>query len=132
MSVITAVPIEEALMQRPTKEPSARTLRTRQLEKDAEEVVAAITRAGAALISVSVDDLPTERYLSGLRNALRRKGHTKVLLQKRRGRDEIAAWNERPEDEERLQQRRETGQRLGNLAKQRAKRSKERTGRRAS
>jgi hypothetical protein len=124
MAVIIAVPVEEALTKPVAKEPSARTLRTRQLEKDAAEVVAALNRAEAALIYVSDDDLPTTHYLSGLRAALGRMGQTSVLLQKRRGQDEIAAWKERPEDQARLAVRRKTGQRLGQLMKQRARKSR--------
>jgi len=124
MAVIAAVPIEEALRGPSSKEPSARTLRTRQLEKDASDVVAAVKQVGAALITVDGDDLPTDHYLTGLRSALRRLGHTKVLLQKRRGQDQIAAWLERPEDQARLATRRQTGQRLGQMAKARAKKAR--------
>jgi non-ribosomal peptide synthetase component E (peptide arylation enzyme) len=131
MAVIIAVPVEEALTKPATKEPSARTLRTRELEKDAEEVVAAVNRSGAAIIHVSDDDLPAARYLTGLHSALGRLGHTQVLLQKRRGRDEIAAWKERPEDQARLATRRKTGQRLGQLARQRAQKLRARPRRRA-
>jgi len=130
MAVITAVPIEEALRAPFPKEPSLRTLRTRQLEKDAADVVAAVKQAGAALITVDGDDLPSDRYLTGLRSALRRLGHTKVLLQKRRGQDQIAAWPERPEDEARLQTRRETGARLGQMARARARKARRRPRRR--
>jgi hypothetical protein len=130
MAVITPVPVEEALTKPIAKEPSARTLRTRQIEKDAAEVVAAVNSGQAALISISHDDLPAARYLTGLRSALRRLGHTEVLVQKRRGRDELAAWKERPEDQARLATRRKTGQRLGLLAKQRAKNSRGRPRRR--
>jgi hypothetical protein len=131
MAVIIAVSVDEALIKPPTKEPSARTLRTRQLEQDAEDVVAAVNRTGAAHISISVEDLPTARYLSGLRAALGRKGHTQLILQKRRGRDEIVAWNARPEDQDRIRARRETGRRLGQLVKQRARKSRRASRRKA-
>jgi len=129
MATITAVPIQDALRGPSPKEPSLRTLRTRQLEKDASDVVAAVKQSGAALISVDGDDLPTDHYLTGLRSALRRLGHTKVLLQKRRGQDQIAAWTERPEDQARLQTRRETGTRLGKIAKERAQKARGRRSR---
>jgi len=132
MTVITAVPIEDALRWPTLKEPSPRVLRNRQLEREAGEVVAAVNQKGAALINVEGDDLPTDRYLTGLRSALRRLGHTKVLLQKRRGQDQIAAWMERPEDEARLQTRRATGARLGQMAKARAKKARGRPRRKVS
>jgi len=131
VAVITSVAIAEALARTSPREPSARTLRTRKLEKDAADVVAAVNQAGAALIHVDGDDLPTDHYLAGLRSALRRLGHTKVLLQKRRGQDQIAAWMERPEDQARIQKRRETGARLGQLARQRMRKARGRPRRRA-
>lgn len=131
MAVITPIGIEEALVRASRPEPSARALRTRRLEQEAGEVVAAVNQAGAALINVDGDDLPTGRYLSGLRSALRRLGHTTVLLQKRRGQDQITAWLERPEDLARLQKRRAVGKRLGNMARERAKKARGRPRRRA-
>ena len=106
MSVITAVPIAEALPRPSRKQPSARTLRRHHLEQDATELAGAIDHSGAALISVTEGDLPSERYLSGLRRALRRLGYGHILLQKRPGRDELAAWRKRPEDRERIDARR--------------------------
>ena len=131
MAVITPVAIEQALAPASRPEASPRTLRTRKLEKDAGDVVAAVNQAGAALISVDGDDLPTGHYLAGLRSALRRLGHPKVLLQKRRGQDQIAAWMERAEDQARLRTRRETGKRLGNIVRERARKARGRTRRRA-
>jgi hypothetical protein len=118
MVTITSALIDEVLQ--PTKrEPSARTIRSRQMEEDARQVVKAIEEGGAALITLTDDDLPTPRYLHGLRSAFRRLGYGDILLQKRRGQDRIAAWRERPEDSVRLEIRRQTGKRLG--AKARAK-----------
>jgi len=119
MATITAAPIEEALATT-RKGPSARTLRTRRLERDADEVARIAESGSAAMITVAEEDLPTERYLSGLRSALKRRGYEGIVLQKRRNQDQIAAWYARPEDEARLEKRRQTGARLGQMAKQRA------------
>jgi hypothetical protein len=131
VAVITAVTTEEVLTAR-HKEPSVRTLRTRQLEHDAAAVADAVDTTGAALIEVTAEEGPTARYLTGLRNALLRLGFTHILLQKRRGQDTIAAWRERPEDTERLEKRRQHGARLGQMAKQRAAQGRGRPRRRAS
>jgi hypothetical protein len=120
MAQIEAVPLDIALSSRTKKQPSARTLRTRALEKDAEEVVKAIKDRGAAQIDFSSEDESPERYLSGLRSALARKGHRSILLQKKRGVAQAVAWEMRDEDKSRVEKRRQTGARLGQVAKARA------------
>jgi hypothetical protein len=120
MAFITPIPLEEALQSRSSKQPSARTLRTRRLEQDAESVVQAIGSTGAALISVAEDEDTPAHYLSGLRSALQRGGHAEILLQKKRGQAQIVARKALPDDAARLQKRRETGARLGQMAKERA------------
>jgi hypothetical protein len=120
MAQIEAVPLEVALSSRTKKQPSARTLRTRALESDAEEVMKAIRARGAAQIDFSQDDTNPERYLSGLRSALTRKGHRTILLQKKRGAPQAVAWELRDEDKQRVEKRRQTGARLGQVAKARA------------
>jgi hypothetical protein len=118
--VITPIPLEQALPTHSAKEPSARTLRTRQLEQDADAVVQAVKDRGAAAITVDEKQDSASHYLSGLRSALARGGHVEILLQKRRGLPQIVAWTARPEDAARIEIRRETGARLGQFAKQRA------------
>jgi hypothetical protein len=120
MVVIAAIPLEEALWSRATKQPSARTLRTRQLEEDAEAILHAISEKGAADIEVDEQEDSASHYLQGLRAALRRGGHTEVFLQKRRGAPKIVAWKARPEDAVRIEARKETGARMGQLARDRA------------
>ncbi len=131
MATITSVPLEEALVTR-QKVPSARTLRTRRLEQDADDVARVVASGSGALITVAAEDLPAARYLSGLRSALQRRGHAGIVLQKRRNQAQIAAWHARPEDEARLAKRRETGARLGRAATQRAAKGRGRPRRRAS
>src|ERR1700690_3671962 len=116
MVVIAAIPLEEALWSRATKQPSARTLRTRQLEEDAEAILHAISEKGAADIEVDEQEDTTPHYLQGLRSALHRGGHTEVLLQKKRGQARIVAWKARPEDAVRIEARRKTGARMGQIA----------------
>ncbi len=120
MAQIEAVPLDVALSSRTKKQPSARTLRTRSLEIDAEAVVKAIKERGAAQIDFSQDDANPDRYLSGLRSALARKGHRTILLQKKRGAPQAVAWELREEDRPRVEKRRQTGTRLGQVAKARA------------
>jgi len=120
MAQIQAVPLDQALSSRGKKQPSARTLRTRRLEDDAEEVVRAISAEGAAQIDFSQEEGSPERYLSGLRSALTRKGHKGILLQKKRGVAQAVAWRMRDEDKARVEKRRQTGARLGQVAKARA------------
>jgi len=120
MAQIQAVPLDEALSSRGKRLPSARTLRTRRLEDDAEEVVRAILAQGAAQIDFSQEEGRPERYLSGLRSALTRKGHKAILLQKKRGVAQAVAWRMRDEDKGRVEKRRQTGARLGQVAKARA------------
>ena len=117
---IRAVPLDLALSSRTKKQPSARTLRTRALEKDAEEVVKAIKERGAAQIDFAAEEESPDRYLSGLRSALTRKGHRGILLQKKRGAAQAVAWEMRDEDKSRVEKRRQTGARLGQVAKARA------------
>ncbi len=131
MATITGMPLKEAITAR-RKEPSARTLRTQQLERDAAEVARVVESGSAAMITVDEEDLPAGRYLSGLRSALKRQGYEGIVLRKRRNQDRIAAWYTRPEDEARLAKRRETGTRLGQAAKQRAAKDRGRRRRRAS
>jgi hypothetical protein len=120
MAYIEAVPLEVALSSRTKKQPSARTLRTQALERDAEQVISAIQAQGAAQIDFSQESENPERYLSGLRSALARKGHRDVLLQKKRGTPQAVAWKMRDEDRARVEKRRQTGARLGQVAKTRA------------
>jgi hypothetical protein len=120
MAQIEAVPLDVALSSRTKKQPSARTLRTRALERDAEAVISAIRVQGAAQIDFSQENESPERYLSGLRSALARKGHHTVLLQKKRGAAQAVAWKMREEDRARVEKRRQTGARLGQVAKVRA------------
>jgi hypothetical protein len=120
MAQIQAVPLDQALSSRGKKPPSARTLRTRRLENDAEEVVKAISERGAAEIDFSEEEGSPERYLLGLRSALTRKGHSAILLQKKRGAAQAVAWRIREEDKARVEKRRQTGARLGQVAKARA------------
>jgi hypothetical protein len=120
MAHIEAVPLDVALSSRTKKQPSARTLRTRALERDAEEVVSAIQAQGAAQIDFSQESENPDRYLSGLRSALARKGHRAILLQKKRGSAQAIAWEMREEDKARVEKRRQTGARLGQVAKTRA------------
>jgi hypothetical protein len=119
MAQIDAIPLDVALSSRTKRQPSARTLRTRALEDDAVAVVTAIKERGAARIDYSHDSSP-DRYLSGLRSALVRQGHGSILLQKKRGASEAVAWELREEDKPRLEKRRQTGARLGRVAKARA------------
>jgi hypothetical protein len=119
MAQIDAIPLDIALSSRNKRQPSARTLRTRALEDDADAVVKAIKERGAARIDFAHDASP-DRYLSGLRSALTRKGHGSILLQKKRGAAEAVAWELRDEDKPRLEKRRQTGARLGQVAKARA------------
>ena len=111
MAVIEPVGLEEAL-RRGHKGPSARTLRTRRLEEDARQVVDAINARGAAVVDVSGEEIPAERYISGLRSALSRQGHSDILTQKRRGTAVLVAWRMRDEDRSRVEKRKETGRRL--------------------
>lgn len=120
MAQIQAVPLDEALSSRAKKQPSARTLRTRALETDAGEVARAVKERGAAQIDFSLEDGSPDRYLSGLRSALSRKGHNAILLQKKRGVAQAVAWQMREEDKSRVEKRRQTGARLGQVAKARA------------
>lgn len=120
MAEIRAISLDEALRSRSRKQPSMRTLRTRALERDAEEVVKAVQGQGAAQIDFSREEGSPERYLSGLRSALSRKGHNEILLQKRRGLAQATAWRMREEDKSRIEKRRQTGARLGQVAKARA------------
>ncbi|MGI8553461.1 MAG: hypothetical protein ACR2PL_22160 [Dehalococcoidia bacterium] len=120
MARIQALSLDEALSNRSKKQPSSRTLRTRALEEEAEEVAHAIETEGAAQIDFSQEDGSPERYLSGLRSALTRRGYTNVLLQKKRGVPEALAWRIRDEDKGRVEKRRQTGARLGQVAKTRA------------
>lgn len=120
MAIIASIPIEEALRNRSAREPSARTLRTRQLEEDAEAVLKAIKDKGAASINVDEREDSAGHYLSGLRSALQRSGHTEILLQKKRNQAQIVAWKSRPEDAAKRETRRRTGARLGQMAKERA------------
>jgi hypothetical protein len=120
MAQIQAVPLDEALSSRAKKQPSARTLRTRRLEDDAEAVVKAISEQGAAQVDFSQEEGNADRYLSGLRSALMRKGHKAILLQKKRGVAQAVAWRMRDEDKPRVEKRRQTGARLGQVAKARA------------
>jgi len=120
MAQIEAVPLDVALSSRTKKQPSARTLRTQALERDAEAVVSAIDTLGAAQIDFSHESENPERYLSGLRSALSRKGHHTILLQKKRGVAQAVAWKMRDEDKSRVEKRRQTGARLGQVAKARA------------
>jgi hypothetical protein len=120
MAQIEAIPLDIALSSRTKKQPSARTLRTRALENDAEAVIEAIRQRGAAQIDFAQEDANPERYLSGLRSALARKGHRTILLQKKRGAPQAVAWELREEDKARVEKRRQTGARLGQVAKNRA------------
>jgi hypothetical protein len=120
MAQIQAVPLEEALSSRGKKQPSARTLRTHRLEDDAEAVVKAIAERGAAQVDFSQEEEIPDRYLSGLRSALTRKGHKGILVQKKRGVAQAIAWRMREEDKARVEKRRQTGARLGQVAKARA------------
>src|ERR1700730_2712762 len=120
MAQIEAVPLDVALSSRAKKQPSGRTLRTRALERDAEEVVSAIKERGAAQIDFSQEEGSPERYLSGLRSALSRKGFRTILLQKKRGASQAVAWQMRDEDKARVEKRRQTGARLGQVAKTRS------------
>ncbi len=119
MAQIEAVSLDVALSSRTKKQKSARTLRTEALTQDAKAVVSAIDTQGAAQIHFSDDDSP-ERYLSGLRAALIREGHQEILLQKKRGAAQAVAWKMREEDRGRVEKRRQTGARLGQVAKTRA------------
>jgi hypothetical protein len=120
MVTIEAISLEEALRNQTNKRPSARTLRTRQLEADAQAVLEAIDKTGACIVGVTADEDTTAHYLVGLRSALSRSGHSDILLQKRRGRDEIVARMALPEDASRIAARRATSARLGQSAKARA------------
>ena len=100
------------------KEPSERTLRTRSIEGDARNIIEAIEHTGAAEVDYSDESRP-EYYLSGLRAALDRMNRSDILIQKRRNAFHLVAWEQRPEDQERIAKRREIGQRLGALAHQR-------------
>lgn len=120
MAQIQAVALDEALSSRAKKQPSGRTLRTRALESDADEVARAVKARGAAQIDFSQEEGNPERYLSGLRSALARKGHNSILLQKKRGVGQAVAWEMREEDKARVEKRRQTGARLGQHAKARA------------
>lgn len=120
MAVIRPMPVDEALTNRTKRHPSGRTLRTQSLEKDAEQVAQAVESEGAAQIDFSQEEGSPDRYLSGLRSALTRKGYTNILLQKRRGAPEAVAWKMRDEDKPRVEKRKQTGARLGQHAKARA------------
>ena len=120
MAEVRAITLDEALSSRTKKQPSSRTLRTRALENDAEQVLQAIRSEGAAQIDFSQEEGSPERYLSGLRSALSRKGNTDILLQKKRGLPMAMAWRMRDEDKARVEKRRQTGARLGQVAKARA------------
>jgi len=120
VAIIAPLPLEEALRSHTPKELSARTLRTRELEQDAQSVVEAIHEKGAAVIDVDEREDTAAHYLAGLRSALLRGGHADVLLQKKRGQPQIVAWKARPEDAARIEIRRTTGARLGQIAKARA------------
>jgi len=120
MAEVRAITLEEALSSRNKKQPSSRTLRTRALENDAERVLQAIRDEGAAQIDFSLEEGSPERYLSGLRSAFSRKGHNDILLQKKRGLPIATAWRLRDEDKSRVEKRRQTGARLGQVAKARA------------
>jgi len=120
VAIIAPVPLEEALRSHTPKELSARTLRTRELEQDAESVVEAINDKGAAVIDVDEREDSAAHYLAGLRSALARRGHSGILLRKKRGQPQIVAWKARPEDRARMETKRKTGARLGQIAKARA------------
>ena len=120
MAQIQAVGLDEALSSRAKKQPSLRTLRTRALERDAADVLDAIKAQGAAIIDFSQEEGNPDRYLSGLRSALTRGGHKTILLQKKRGTPQAVAWEMREEDKARVEKRRQTGARLGQVAKARA------------
>lgn len=120
MAEVRAITLDEALSSRTKKQPSGRTLRTRALENDADQVLEAIKGEGAAQIDFSQEEGSPERYLSGLRSALTRRGHTDILLQKKRGLPMATAWRMRDEDQSRVEKRKQTGARLGQVAKARA------------
>ena len=120
MVVIAPISLEEALVTRSPREPSARVLRTRRLEEDAEAVVQAIKAQGAASITVDEKEDTAAHYLAGLRSALQRAEYFDILLQKKRGQPQIVAWEARPEDAARIEVRRKVGTRLGQIAKARA------------
>jgi hypothetical protein len=120
MAEVRAISLEEALSSRTKKQPSSRTLRTRALENDAEQVLHAIEDEGAAQIDFSQEEGSPERYLSGLRSALSRTGHNDILIQKKRGLAMATAWRMRDEDQSRVEKRKQTGARLGQVAKARA------------
>lgn len=100
------------------KAPSARTLRTRSIENDAAAILEAIDATGAAEVDYSEEERP-EYYLSGLRAALDRLQRDDILIQKKRGQFALTAWEQRPEDQARIAKRKEVGERLGRLARQR-------------
>jgi glycine/D-amino acid oxidase-like deaminating enzyme len=120
MAVIHAISLDELTSNRSKKQPSSRTLRTQALEREAEEVVQAIQERGGAVIDFSQEDGNPERYLSGLRSALHRGGHRDIILQKKRGAPQATARRMQEEDKARLEKRRQTGARLGQVAKARA------------
>lgn len=120
MALIRAVSLDELMSTRSKKQPSGRTLRTQALEREAEEVVQAINARGAAEIDFSQEDGSPDRYLSGLRSALNRKGHRDIILQKKRGSSQATARRMQEDDRARMEKRRQTGARLGQVAKARA------------